>query len=227
MTLALVTGGHRRLGAAIAARLRSSGWTVAIHGAHEDIAADLADTHAVEALMSRVIERHGAVPSLLVNNASRFDRDDASSADAASLDAHHAVNARAPVLLALALARAGGEGSIVNILDQRIRNPNVDQLSYTLSKTALAAATRALAISLAPKLRVNAIAPGLTLPTADYDDAIMARAAAAMPLRRLPQPDDVAEAVVFLAGARAVTGQTLFVDGGASLRSYERDFVYF
>jgi pteridine reductase len=224
--LALVTGGHRRLGAAIAARLSTDGWTVAIHGAHEDIAADLGDTAAVEGLIPRVIERYGQVPALLVNNASRFEWDDAATATAKSMDAHYNVNARAPVMLALALAKLGGEGSVVNILDQRVRNPNADQFSYTLSKTALAAATRALAVSLAPRLRINAVAPGLTLPTADYDDAAMARAAAAMPLGRLPEPGDVADAVAYLAGAEAVTGQTLFVDGGASLKSFDRDFLY-
>jgi len=226
MKLALVTGGHKRLGAAIAARLEAAGWTVARHGATEDIAADLADPIAVDALIPRVADRFGALPSLLVNNASRFEWDHAASVTPAGLDEHHAVNARAPVLLALALHRAGGEGSVVNILDQRIRNPNADQLSYTLSKTALASATRTLAVALAPALRVNAVAPGLTLPTADYTPDQMNRLAAAMPLARLPEPGDIAEAVLFLAGARVVTGQTLFVDGGASLRSFDRDFVY-
>jgi pteridine reductase len=224
--LALVTGGHRRLGAAIAARLAAGGWTVAVHGATDDIAANLSDTAAVEALIPRVAERYGQLPSLLVNNASRFEWDDVTTVDTKALDLHHAVNARAPVLLALALHRMGGAGSVVNILDQRVRNPNADQLSYTLSKTALAGATRTLAVSLAPQLRVNAVAPGLTLPTADYDDAVMARVTAAMPLRRLPEPDDIADAVVFFADAQAVTGQTLFVDGGASLKSFDRDFLY-
>lgn len=226
MKLALVTGGHKRLGAAIADRLEAGGWTVARHGAHEGIAADLADTAAVEALIPRVADCYGALPSLLVNNASRFVWDDAGQATTGELDAHHAVNARAPVMLALALYRAGGAGNVVNILDQRIRNPNADQLSYTLSKSALAAATRTLAVSLAPRLRVNAVAPGLTLPTADYDAAQMARIAAMMPLERLPSAGDIADAVVYFAQASAVTGQTLYVDGGASLMSFDRDFVF-
>ena len=144
--------------------------------------------------------------------------------------AHHAVNAAAPVALALALHRfskdgEGAQGSVVNILDQRIRNPVPDQFSYGLSKAALGSATRSLAVSLAPHLRVNAVAPGLTLPTSDYDDALMVRIAAAMPLGMLPSPTDIANAVAYLAGASSVTGQTLFVDGGASLKSFERDFV--
>jgi pteridine reductase len=239
--LALVTGGHRRLGAAISARLAGDGWTLAIHGARDakpdtDLAgrlgdwhgfvADLSDTDAVTALLPQVIAHFGAVPSLLVNNASRFEWDDAASVTPEGIAAHHAINAHAPVTLAIALAQAGGEGSVVNILDQRVRNPVADQLSYTLSKAALAGMTRTLAVSLAPRLRVNAVAPGLTLPTADYDQEQMARIVDAMPLKVLPRPTDIADAVAFLAAAPAITGQTLFVDGGANLKSFERDFVY-
>lgn len=244
--IALVTGGHRRLGAAISARLAADGWTLAIHGARDaapdanlaatfaahdttwhGFVADLADTAAVEALMPAVIGHFGAPPTLLVNNASRFVDDRAATTTAADIAAHYAVNTAAPVALALALHRSGndGTGSVVNILDQRIRNPVSDQFSYGLSKGALAAATRLLAVSLAPRLRVNAVAPGLTLPTVDYDQALMDRITAAMPLSRLPSPADIADAVVFLANAPSVTGQTLFVDGGASLKSFDRDFV--
>ncbi len=244
MKLALVTGGHRRLGAAISARLAADGWTLAVHGAHDaapdaalaeafathgtiwhGFVADLADSAAVEGLIPAVAKHFGKTPDLLVNNASRFFDDTAATATAADIAAHHAINAAAPVALALALYRASGQGCVVNIIDQRIRNPVPDQFSYGLSKSALASATRSLAVSLAPRLRVNAVAPGLTLPTADYDAALMERIAAAMPLDLLPSPADIADAVVFLAGAGSVTGQTLFVDGGASLKSFERDFV--
>ena len=133
------------------------------------------------------------------------------------------------MLLAQALARAlpdGADGAVVNILDQRVLNPPVDQAAYTASKLALANLTRVLARAFAPRVRVNAVAPGLTIPGDDYADDQVRRLAAAMPLGRLPQPADVADAVAFLAGARAVTGQTLFVDGGASLESWPRDFVH-
>ncbi len=241
MKLALVTGGHRRLGAAISARLAADGWTLAIHGAHDatpdadlsavlgvwhGFVADLSDPQAVARLIPDVHAHFGVLPGLLVNNASMFAWDDVADASTAAIAAHHAVNTAAPVALALALAQAGANGSIVNILDQRVRNPNRDQLSYTLSKTALAGATRTLAINLAPDLRVNAVAPGLTLPTADYDTAQLDRLAAAMPLGTLPRPADIAEAVSYFANAQAVTGQTLFVDSGASLKSFDRDFVY-
>lgn len=240
MKLALVTGGLRRVGGAIAARLAADGWTLALHG-HSDLeleagltlgdwhgfVAELGDAEAAEALVPRVADHFGAVPALLVNSASRFEWDDAASATPAMLAEHHAINAAAPVILALALARAGGAGSVVNVLDQRIRNPNGDQLSYILSKGALAAATRTLASALAPRIRVNAVAPGMTLPTPEQTPDQVARVAAAMPLERLPRPADIAEAVLYFAGACAVTGQTLFVDGGASLKSFDRDFLFF
>lgn len=241
MKLALVTGGHRRLGGHISARLAADGWTLAIHGARDatpdpavlealcdwhGFVADLSDADAVAGLLPSVIAHFGVAPSLLVNNASMFEWDDAVTATAAAMGAHHAINVQAPVVLALAMAQAGATGSIVNILDQRVQNPVADQLSYSLSKAALAGVTRTLAVNLAPRLRVNAVAPGLTLPTVDYDAAQMARIADAMPLSVLPRPQDIADAVAFLAAASAVTGQTLFVDGGANLKSFDRDFVF-
>lgn len=248
MKLALVTGGFRRVGGVIAARLAEQGWTLALHSHREGIpdpalalalsthgsvwqgfAAELADGAAVEALIPAVMAHFGRVPDLLVNSASRFVHDDWQTVTAEHLAVHHAVNTAAPVLLATALARAlpeTGTAAVVNILDQRIRQPNGDQLSYTLSKQALAGATETLARALAPRIRVNAVAPGLTIPTDDYLPAQMVRLAAAMPLGLLPEPDDVADAVLWLAEARATTGQTIFVDGGANLKSFARDFEF-
>ena len=102
---------------------------------------------------------------------------------------------------------------------------NAATVTDVIDKTALAAATRTLAVALAPRLRVNAVAPGLTLPTSDYAAGQMARIATAMPLARLATPGDIAAAVAYFAEAQSVTGQTLFVDGGASLKSFDRDFV--
>jgi NAD(P)-dependent dehydrogenase (short-subunit alcohol dehydrogenase family) len=169
----------------------------------------------------------GRAPTLLVNCAALFREDTILSVTGAMLEEHMAVNLAAPVLLTRALADLTSEAAaVVHILDQRVINPVPDQLSYTLSKQALHAAVRTLARSLAPRIRVNAVAPGLTLPTPDYSAAQWARLTALMPLERLAAPEEIAEAVLFLAQARAVTGQTIFVDGGAHLESFARDFVY-
>ena len=246
--LALVTGGCRRLGAAICVALAKAGYDLAVHSspssapetglgeqltaagaAWHHLTADLADEAAVEGLLPAVAQAAGRMPALLVNNAARFDYDSPESVTQRSLIDHYAVNSAAPVLLARALAvgaSAERRAAIVNILDQRIAAPNADQFSYTLSKLALAEATTILARQFAPYVRVSAVAPGLTLPTPDYDDARMREAAGQMPLQLLANPAEIAEAVVFLAGARAVTGQTLFVDGGAHLRHYPRDFLF-
>ena len=249
--LALVTGGCRRLGAALAARLAGQGYALALHATHDCVPepaladaiaasgvavhilpADLADEAAVEALVPRAIEAFGRAPDLLVNSASRFADDTPETVTLAEVARHQAVNAGAPAILARALARhhdAGAAASpalVVNILDQRIAAPNADQLSYTLSKLALSELTAILARHYAPRLRVCAIAPGLTIPTDDYGEGQLVRLAARMPLHRLPEPDDVAEALLYLVGARAVTGQTIFVDGGAHLCRFERDFVF-
>ncbi|MBA2934167.1 SDR family oxidoreductase [Sphingomonas sp. CGMCC 1.13654] len=246
--LALVTGGCRRLGAAICLALGEAGYDLAIHSspssapeaalrerlaamgaAWHHLTADLADEAAVEGLLPAVEQAAGRMPALLVNNAARFEYDSPDTVTQGGLLDHYAVNCAAPVLLARALAAtapAGRPAAIVNILDQRIAAPNADQFSYTLSKLALSEATTILARQFAPHVRVSAVAPGLTLPTPDYDEARMNAAAEQMPLHLLPGPAEIAEAVVFLARARAITGQTLFVDGGAHLRHYPRDFLF-
>ncbi|MFT3967489.1 MAG: SDR family oxidoreductase [Sphingobium sp.] len=248
--LALVTGGHRRLGARIAAALAGEGYRIAIHGSHDaepeaalaaalsvsgrdwhGFVADFAEPESAERLMEAVIERFGDAPDLLVNSASLFGQDRLDDVSADDLSRHFAVNASAPALLTKALAKAvpvGEEGrdrSIVNILDQRLNHPHGDQFAYTLSKFALAGLTRTSARVLAPRIRVNAVAPGLTLATPDYAREQTERLAGAMPLARLPRPEEVAEAVLYLARARATTGQVIHVDGGAHMLSWPGDFM--
>lgn len=246
--LALVTGGHRRLGGIIAGALARAGHSLAIHGSHDTrldshlaltfeeegtewdgFVADFADPDSAEELVARVAERFGRPPDILVNSAAIFGQDRLDTVSADDLMRHFAVNCAAPVLLTKAFATipAGpGDRCIVNILDQRLDHPHADQLAYTLSKFALAGLTRTSAQSLAPRVRVNAVAPGLTIATPDYDAAQMERLEAMMPLERLPQGDQIAQAVLYLAEATATTGQTLYVDGGAHLRSYDRDFMH-
>ncbi len=248
MKLALITAGYHRLGGAIAARLAAAGWTLALHsrGVREPEAglaavlkqhgttwhgfeADLSDDSAVMQMIPAVIAHYGRAPDLLVNNASLFEWDNPASVTPQAIAAHMKVNLAAPVLLTASLAqyvKADQLAAVVNILDQRIKQPNADQLSYTLSKQALAGATETLARALAPKVRVNAVAPGLTLATDDYAPGQMERLAGMMPLGALPKPEDIADAVFWLANAPATTGQTIFVDGGANLKSFDRDFLF-
>lgn len=246
--LALVTGGHRRLGGIIAAALAKAGHSLAIHGSHdtrldshlaltfedegtewEGFVVDFADPEGAEELVAQVAERFGRPPDILVNSAAIFGQDRLETVTADDLMRHYAVNCAAPTLLTKAFATvpAGvGDRCIVNILDQRIDHPHADQMAYTLSKLALAGLTRTSAHSLAPRVRVNAVAPGLTIATPDYDEAQMERLAELMPLARLPQAEQIAQAVLYLVEASAVTGQTLYVDGGAHLKSYDRDFMH-
>ncbi len=245
--LALVTGGWRRIGAAIARKLAAVGWDLALHAHHAEsiddafaeelrslgaavhpLTGDLDDPAYAPKLVDEAQTSAGRAPTLLVNCASVFHEDTIATLAADELAHHFRVNLFAPILLTRAFAYALGdsEGCVVNILDQRVVNPVPDQLSYTLSKQALHASVRTLARALAPRIRVNGVAPGLTLPTDDYDSAQWQRLEALMPLQRLAAPDEIATAVHYLATSKSVTGQTIFVDAGANLESFPRDFVY-
>jgi NAD(P)-dependent dehydrogenase (short-subunit alcohol dehydrogenase family) len=246
--LALVTGGLHRVGAAIAARLAGAGYDLALH-AHrigdpdpalaESIRAhgvesavfpaDLAIPGEAESLVERVKAHFGRAPDALVNSASIISEGQWPDLARAELARHLDVNFVAPMLLVTAFAKAlAGDrsGAVVNIVDQRVANPPVDQAAYTVSKLALGAVTRVMARAFAPGVRVNAVAPGNTLPGDLYQEAQWQRLADMMPLERNSAPTDIAEAVAYLLGARSVTGQLIFVDGGANLESYERDFLH-
>lgn len=242
--LALVTGGLHRIGATTAAALARAGYDLALHKrspadpdaalaaalaetgvAHQRFRRDLAEAGAGAALFADVVQAFGRPPTVIVNNASRFTESTLDSLVDADLMQTLAVNLAAPLMLAQAMAAAGGGGVIINMLDQRVINPVPDQFAYTISKQALWQATRSMAIAAAPQVRVNAVAPGLTLPTDDYAPGQMTRLAGDMPLGALPTPGAIADAVLYLVRATHVTGQTIFVDGGANLRSYARDFV--
>jgi NAD(P)-dependent dehydrogenase (short-subunit alcohol dehydrogenase family) len=232
---ALITGGAKRIGRAIALALARQGYAVAIgfNGSQPEaqslareitalgvgaaaVHANLSTSNDSEDIVARAASAIGPL-TLLVNNASLFEIDEFGTLDAALWDRHFAVNLRAPVFLAQAFAQqtpAGANASIVNITDQRVERPAPRQFSYTLSKCGLDAATTLLAQALAPRIRVNAVAPGPTLPSPRQDDATFARQAAALPLEHGPQPEQIADAVVYLAGAASVTGQTIAVDGG-------------
>jgi NAD(P)-dependent dehydrogenase (short-subunit alcohol dehydrogenase family) len=232
---ALVTGGARRIGAAIAHALGDAGYAVAVHarrscaeaealaaaiiakgGRAAAVQADLSDHAAVMTLVPAAAAAVGPL-TLLVNNAGEFEPDEIGTLDPARFERHMAVNLRAPLFLAQAFAAQvppDADAAIINLTDQRVDKPTPRFFSYTVAKSALAAATVTLAQALAPRVRVNAVAPGPTLPSPRQAVDAFARQAAAMPLGRGPTPQEVAAAVVYLAGARSVTGQTIMVDGG-------------
>jgi NAD(P)-dependent dehydrogenase (short-subunit alcohol dehydrogenase family) len=243
---ALVTGGTQRIGRAIVAALAQRGYAVAVQtrqsgdaaaalvaeivaagGRAAVVEADLADHAAVLRLVPAAAAQVGPL-TLLVNNAAEFEPDEIGTLDRARFDRHVAVNLRAPIFLADAFAAqlpAGADGSIVNLLDQRVLRPTPRFLSYGLTKSALYAATTTLAQALAPRIRVNAVAPGPTLPSPRQDAAAFARQAHAVPLGHGPSPHDIAEAVLYLAGATSVTGGTIAVDGGQHLAWRTPDIV--
>lgn len=235
--LALVTGGAIRIGRAISLALAAAGYDLVVHtrrpgppaeairaeiealGARAHLVhCELADAEAVAGLLP-ACTRFGTV-TLLVNNASEFHPDGAGTLEASLWDRHFAVNLRAPVFLAEAFAAqlpAGIEGAVVNLIDQRVLKPTPHYLSYSLTKQGLWAATRLLAQGLAPRVRVNAVAPGPTFPNNRQSGEDFARQGASVPLGRGPKPEEIAAAVLFLARTGSVTGQMLTVDGGQHL----------
>jgi NAD(P)-dependent dehydrogenase (short-subunit alcohol dehydrogenase family) len=245
--VALVTGGAKRIGRAIALALAQRGWDVAVHYRHSAAEAaatvrdietlgrrasalpcDLSDQAAVKMLLAEAASLLGPV-SCVVNNASLFERDGATDFSTELLDRHMHANLAAPVLLAQALHAAtpdGGQSVVINLLDQKLFNLNPDFLSYTLSKAALQSATTMLAQALAPKTRVVGIAPGLTLVSGAQTEAGFAKAHRQTPLGKSSTPEDIAAAVCFLAEAPAITGTTLLVDGGQHLIPSQRDVMF-
>ena len=235
---ALVTGAARRIGRAIVLGLHEAGYAVAIQanrsvdeaealrdeivragGRAAVLRADLSDHAAVAELLPAAVSAIGPL-TLLVNNAATFEPDAIGSLDPKRFDRQFAVNLRAPLFLSEALAAQAprsANASIVNILDQRVFKLTPHFLSYTLAKSALHAATCMLAQALAPNVRVNAVAPGPTMASARQQAEDFARQAASVPLGHGPSAEEIAGAVVYLAGARSITGVTLAVDGGQHL----------
>lgn len=238
----LVTGGARRIGAAIVQHLVAAGHRVAVHhhDSHDEaealaaelgvalVTADLSDADATRGLIEAAAALLGGPIEGLVNNASLFAWDSLPLTDYAGLDRHMHVNLGAPVLLASALAEQAGiiDGAIVNLLDQKLANPNPDFLTYTLSKAGLAEATTLLAMQLAPRIRVNAVSPGLSLPSLDQSDAEFERVASANLLSRRVDLADLARTVEHLLTTRSITGQNVFVDCGQRLVKRDGDVMF-
>lgn len=244
---ALITGAAKRLGKHIALEMARQGWNIVVHYGQSTSEAeetandirklgvtaitlqcDLADEAAVRKLLPQAIEKIGTV-SCVVNSASLFEYDDAASFTLKNLDAHMHANLAAPILLAQALHASTPEGActvVINLLDQKLFNLNPDFLSYTLSKAGLHTATSVLAQALAPKVRVVGLAPGLTMVSGDQTEQGFAKAHTQTPLGKSSHPDDIAQAVCYLAQAQAITGTTLLVDGGQHLIPMQRDVMF-
>lgn len=232
---ALVTGAARRIGRALALATARAGYDVVVH--HRNSTADAQETASqIESLgrAARVAAANLADASacrdlvencprplaLLINSASVFEDDRLESLTPESWDRALQVNVRAPVLLAQAFAAAlpaGHHGLIVNIVDQRVLKPTPQFFSYAVSKAALWTATQMLAQALAPRIRVNAIAPGPTLASVHQSPAMFAAEAGAVPLGHGPTPGELGDALAYLIDARSVTGQIIVVDGGQHL----------
>jgi len=246
--IAIVTGAARRIGRAIAEHLAADGWAVAIHydrsgndaeavagqimasgGRAAIVQADLADPAAPQRIVDVVVETLGK-PSLLVNNASMFATDRGGALDRAAFDRQLGVNLTTPIFLTQAFALAlpdGVEGNVVNLLDQSVWKPTPRHFSYQLAKVALWEATRMLAQSLAPRVRVNAIAPGPTLKHAEQTEDEFRRRLATMPLQRGPELAEFGRTIRYFVENRSITGQMIALDGGQHLLWQTPDVIEF
>ncbi|TCZ62982.1 SDR family oxidoreductase [Roseicella aquatilis] len=236
---ALVTGGAKRLGRAIALALAEAGFDLAIHyagsaeAAEETVAAiralgrrgvtlqaELGREAEAAALLPRAVAALGPL-GVLVNNASTFERDEWHDATRESWDAHLEPNLRAPFVLTQAFARAlpaAAEGVVINMLDQRVWSLTPHLVSYTVSKAGLWALTRSMALALAPRIRVNGIGPGPALPSPRQSQAQFDRQAGSVPLRHGTSPEEVARTALAILSLPAMTGQMIALDGGQHLQ---------
>jgi pteridine reductase len=235
---ALITGAAKRVGRVIASALADRGVNIIAHynssrAEAESLTAELKergvgawafqasldDPEQIERMWQRAL---GSVPggqlSLLVNNASIFPSDTLSTLSLEALEQNLRINSLAPLRLIRLFADQEQPGCVVNLLDSRIGGYMRKHVSYALSKRMLFDLTRMLAIELAPRVRVNAVAPGMILPPEGQSGEALERLAARAPLGRWGEPEDVAGAVIFLLRNNYITGQVIFVDGGAFIK---------
>ena len=238
MDTAIVTGGAKRIGAQLVRALAADGWHVLIHYNRSEaeakalaeecagsiVHADLADPDAPDAILAAL---DGLPPArLLVNNASLFRHDDVRDFTPESWAAHLDVNLRGPALLSRAFAAHAGEGSIVNLLDAKLAAPNPDFFSYTVSKIGLAGLTELCARAFAPGIRVNAIAPSVTMVSGPQSRANFAKVHGLNALERGVTVEEIVAALRFILAAPSLTGQTITLDGGQRFLSLSRDVQF-
>lgn len=238
-----MTGAGKRIGRAVALGLAESGWTIVVHynSSEEDAESvaheirseggsaltagfDLEDVAGAKTFIKDI----GRVDAL-INNASVFEADTADAIDPDQFLKHLKVNLMAPVLLGSAMAEghaSRASGCIINLLDQKLFALNPDHFTYTLSKYALLGATKTMAMALAPAVRVNGVAPGLTLPAPGQSQEQFEKAHKMNPMQGGAQPGDHVRAVRFILDTPAMTGQVITIDGGEHLTGRERDVSY-
>lgn len=236
--VAIVTGGGRRVGAAIALFLAGRGLGVVVHygsssggaatvvreivsagGRAVAVGADLRDPRRAAEQIFAASAELGQV-TVLINSASVFENLALEQVDERHCDEHVSVNLLAPIFLAQQFMRqlaVGSRGHIINVLDWRVHRPGADHLVYTATRSALASVTKSLALQLAPRVQVNGVAPGAVLPPEDRPDWHQQRALERIPLRRPGTPDDVTAAIGFLLDSGFITGEVLNVSGGEEL----------
>ncbi|NQV55159.1 MAG: SDR family oxidoreductase [Rhodospirillales bacterium] len=235
---ALVTGAAHRIGRAIALNLADAGWAIGVHYGKSETAArkladeitntggraatfkaDLGDEAETRDLIKMATRELGRV-TCLVNNASVFESDAPDTEDRRIWDRHMAVNLRAPFVLAqefVAALKDDGEGNIINLVDQRVGNLTPYFTSYTLSKAGLWTLTQTLALAFAPKVRVNAVGPGPTLPSDRQSEDEFKRQYGATPLARQVGEEEIAAAIRFILASPSMTGQMITLDSGQQL----------
>jgi NAD(P)-dependent dehydrogenase (short-subunit alcohol dehydrogenase family) len=236
--VALVTGAAHRIGRAIALDLAHHGWAVAVHyrgsgAAADEVVAEIGRLGGRAAALDCDLSREADVVKLvpraaqalgpltcLVNNASNFEMDKVDTATRESWDRHIETNLRAPLVLSQAFAGQlpeGTQGNIVNLLDQRVWKLTPYFLSYTVAKSGLWTLTRTLALALAPRIRVNGIGPGPTLPSERQTAEQFRQQQLAVPLKHGATPEEIAATLRFILATPSMTGQMIALDGGEHL----------
>lgn len=244
---AIITGAAKRIGARIAKALGNEGWFVYLHynsssreakkvlheiksngGNGQLIKMDLSHPDCGEQIINQ-IDCTGPPVELLINNAAKFEYDDISNINSVSMDQHFFANVRGPMLLSKAffeLITKGQQGCVINILDNKIFALNPDYLSYTISKAALQCATETLAMAMAPHVRVNGIAPGITLESGGQGDISFQKGQKMSPIGKVSSVEDIIKAVFFIVNTTSINGHIITIDGGQKLQKLDRDVAF-